>query len=108
MFNVEEIVKLVADGILGRVDTNIDDYLEHDFSDLGVQDSMVREELKFHLDWELADVVGEEIAESVLEHPEMELCFEAVEGMVDAYKADLMQARSEEKWMNDQYRRDVL
>ena len=106
-FNVPEVVKLVANGVMQKVDANPENYTDMDFSDIGTQDALVQQELQDKLS-ELPDSVYDQLVENVIDHPEMQLCFEAVAVVVEDWKAAAIQADLERESMIRDFYREVL
>ena len=106
-FNVPEIVKKVAEGIMQKVDANTEDYAEKDFTDGGVQDELVQIELQDELS-DLPERIYDKLIENVIEHPEMQLCFETAAVVVEDWKSSVIEYEKERQAMIRDYYRGVL
>jgi len=106
-FNVPEIVKKVAEGIMQKVDANTEDYADTDFTDIGVQDDLVQAELQDEL-FDLPDHIYDRLIENVIEHPEMQLCFEAAAVVVKDWKSSVVEYENERQAMIRDYYNSVL
>lgn len=100
-FNVTEIVKSVCNGIMNKVNADLERFVDTDFEDLGTQDEIVRGELDKvdHLE------VFDYMVEAVLDHPETQLCFESAKIEVNNWKYEMEQeAKAYQEIKNDYYR----
>lgn len=107
-FDVMAIVTEVASKIVGQVDADKADFMDTDFTDCGTQNDLVDRELNWLLDRKVPEVTYNQLVGVLLDHPEMQFCFNVCDMMVKDQMEQYIQAEREQAMQARDYQRSVL
>lgn len=109
-FDVKAIAQQVANKVIGRVDADTMAFvnLNRDFKDAEWQEQIVEEELVWILDKGLPENILHEMIEHVVNHPDMQLAFDAADRMVQEARREVDMWEQEARAADKEYRQSVL
>ena len=107
-FDVKAIAQQVANKVIGNVDAGVMEFVDTEFKEPEVQEYMVKRELVWILDKGLPENILEEMVEHVVNHPDMQLAFDAADRMVQEARREVDTWEQEARAADRDYKQSVL